>query len=400
MKFLKFPVLLFCLVVCAALNFGCKKVTDGSAPGDAVAGAPTTPTPTVPTKFTNGQAASLVMGQANFASNVTAVTASGMTVPTGVAISAAGFVYVSEQNNSRVLGFAGQPTTNFEAATTVLGQNVFTSPAAGSTADAVNQAHGVSSAGTQLFVSDFGNHRVLIFNSLTTGASAAVAIGQASTGAPVDPGASVTATTMRFPYGVFVSGTKIAIADGSFNRVSLFNSIPSSSGAAMSFVIGQLDKTSGASGSTRMNSPRAVWTDGTKILVADGGNHRVLIWNSWPTADGVLPNLVLGQTTINGITSNSGGLSASSLAQPEGVFSNGTEVFVTDSANNRVLIWNTWPTTNKQPADLVLGQPDFTTAGTGTTATTLNGPRKLFYQSPNLYVADSGNHRVLIFTKQ
>ena len=32
-----------------------------------------------------------------------------------------------------------------------------------------------------------------------------------------------------------------------------------------------------------------------------------------------------------------------------------------DTQNNRVLIWNTIPTKNNQPADLVLGAPNFTT---------------------------------------
>ncbi len=47
---------------------------------------------------------------------------------------------------------------------------------------------------------------------------------------------------------------------------------------------------------------------------------------------------------------------------PQGVWIQGSKLFVADTQNNRVLIWNTIPTQNNQPADVVLGQPDFTTS--------------------------------------
>jgi WD40 repeat protein len=42
------------------------------------------------------------------------------------------------------------------------------------------------------------------------------------------------------------------------------------------------------------------------------------------------------------------------------VSSDGVRLFVTDLGYNRVLIWNSIPTQNNQPADVVVGQPDFT----------------------------------------
>ena len=50
---------------------------------------------------------------------------------------------------------------------------------------------------------------------------------------------------------------------------------------------------------------------------------------------------------------------ADSLGSPETatVTPNG-KLVVTDSENHRVLIWNALPTANGQPADLVLGQAD------------------------------------------
>ena len=48
--------------------------------------------------------------------------------------------------------------------------------------------------------------------------------------------------------------------------------------------------------------------------------------------------------------------------------SDGSKLLVCDKDNNRVLIWNTVPTTNGQPADVVVGQTDFTSSGFGTSS--------------------------------
>ncbi len=50
-----------------------------------------------------------------------------------------------------------------------------------------------------------------------------------------------------------------------------------------------------------------------------------------------------------------------SLRAPQGVWIQNGKLFVADTQNDRVMIWNTLPTKNNQPADLVLGAPNFTT---------------------------------------
>ena len=46
---------------------------------------------------------------------------------------------------------------------------------------------------------------------------------------------------------------------------------------------------------------------------------------------------------------------------PQGVWIANNKLYVADTQNYRVLIWNSFPTTNNQAPDVVLGQPDFTT---------------------------------------
>ncbi|MBV9506806.1 MAG: hypothetical protein JO323_17570 [Acidobacteriia bacterium] len=77
-------------------------------------------------------------------------------------------------------------------------------------------------------------------------------------------------------------------------------------------------------------------------------------------------------------------------------------LYVADTGNNRVLAWkNGTSFTSGAPADLVIGQPDrYTTAqgGPGTTYSAgLYNPTGLAVYNGDLYITDSGNNRVLRF---
>ena len=76
-------------------------------------------------------------------------------------------------------------------------------------------------------------------------------------------------------------------------------------------------------------------------------------------------------------------------------------VWVSEYSNNRVLEYTAatiaaWTSGVASSADLVLGQPDFTTNTSGTTATTLKQPKGLAVDSSgNVWVGDTSNNRVL-----
>ena len=64
-----------------------------------------------------------------------------------------------------------------------------------------------------------------------------------------------------------------------------------------------------------------------------------------------------------------------------------------------MLIWNTFPTRNFQPADVVVGQPDFTSATSnngGITARSMTEPWA-WIGGGKLFVSDRNNFRVLIY---
>ena len=107
---------------------------------------------------------------------------------------------------------------------------------------------------------------------------------------------------------------------------------------------------------------------------------------------------VLGQSDF---TSNSTGTSASSMENPRGVAIDPStgKVFVADDDNNRVLRFSaTDAFINGSPAEAVLGQSDLTSGSSATTQSGMNGPRGLLVDNNGrLWVADGGNNRVLRF---
>ena len=150
------------------------------------------------------------------------------------------------------------------------------------------------------------------------------------------------------------------------------------------------------------NQPHGVWSNGTVLYVADAYNNRVLIWNSIPTTNNPPANLVLGEPYMTTYTTDYGGsVSASNFNEVEWVYSDGTRVYAADENNNRVLIWNTMPTSNMAPANLALGQPDLTSSavnnGGGVSATEMNLGHVPYYDGTRLFVTDTSNNRILVW---
>jgi hypothetical protein len=152
-------------------------------------------------------------------------------------------------------------------------------------------------------------------------------------------------------------------------------------------------------------APRGVYTIAGKLIVADTAQNRVFIWNKIPTSQYENPDIVLGQLTASETGRNArGGANAASLEYPSGIWSDGKKLIVADAWNNRVLIWDEFPTRNAQPADVVLGQPDMQSNlpnihGVGTIASSKNlyWPYGVWSDGIHLWVADTGNRRVLFY---
>lgn len=203
----------------------------------------------------------------------------------------------------------------------------------------------------------------------------------------------------------------LVIADTGHHRLMGFNRVPTEDGAAADWLIGQPDyETEGRNGgkdeearADTLNVPTGVARYGERgLVVADGWNHRVLIWHECPKASHVPADLVLGQADFTGSSPNRGGdVTGATMHWPFGVLVHEGRLLVADTGNRRVLIWNELPTSHGQPADLVLGQPTLCersdNGGGQADARTMRWPHDLVMCGGDLVVTDAGNNRVMLW---
>ncbi|MDZ4677185.1 MAG: hypothetical protein SGI74_06705 [Oligoflexia bacterium] len=192
----------------------------------------------------------------------------------------------------------------------------------------------VSSDGTKLFVADRDNHRVLIWNSIPTSTQQAAhrVIGQ-TTMAGVAQG---TGPGMSFPLGVTSCANMLMVVDFGNNRVLIWNTHPTNDGQAPDIVLGQpslttntANNTPGAAGTvsaSSLSSPTQVFCDGQKVYVADNSNRRILIWNKIPTTNQQAADIVLGQPDM--ATGTAGTTNSQTFVSPIGLFTNSNQAGV------------------------------------------------------------------------
>ncbi len=341
--------------------------------------------------------------------NASGVSASSLATPEGLA-SDGTHLWVADSANHRVLGYGnGTDPTTGAAASVVLGQVAFLTNGFNQSSTAANgvtsQPRGLSVAGGRLYVADTGNHRVLSFATpLTAGDPPTVVFGQPNgTFALPNSGGSASATTLDGPRGVYADGTHVFVADTANNRVLMY--LAGSTTATL--VLGQASfsptaANAGGPNASTMQEPSGVFYDGTRLWVADTGNHRVLAWNALPTTNGQAADLVLGQTTASAILSNQGtsDATASDMSFPAAIQSLNGVVYIADSGNNRVLSYSTVPTATGASADGVLGQPNLTSRTAATSPidlSTLAGPVGLAADAENLYVSDRDLARGVVY---
>jgi len=364
-----------------------------------------------PQALANFAAANRVIGQPDFTSNQCdqggSPAANDFCDQEGTIILVGKKLYAADSSYDRVLGFKKLPKKNGASAKFVLGQPNFTSGGTGNedgmpSSKSLSYPVGIASDGKRLFIADFDNSRVMIWEKppTKTNTPANVVVGQPDFSSN---GAATTQSGLDRPEGgVAVAKGMLFVGDRNNHRVMIWNHIPTTNGANADVVVGQPDFTSSGSGTskTEMGEVEAVWSNGTKLVVADSFNNRVLIWNSIPTTNGAPADVVVGQADFTSFAAPFPP-TAQSLDRPFGVTSDGSRLFVADSDNNRVLMYSPFPTSNNPTATLVLGQPDFVhgdlNAGGSTSAQSLGFPFSISLGGGHLFVGDYDNSRFLVF---
>lgn len=363
---------------------------------------------TMPTR--NGAAADVVVGQPDFASKSPGAGDSRFDLPETLAFSQ-GRLAVSDFKNNRVLMWNTVPDTNGAPASLVVGQVDFsgTNRNAGGDVSALgfDGPGGIAFANDTLAVSDWRNHRVLVWDPVPvdSGESATRHLGQSSPTVSLPNSPTVDASSFWFPWGLAADSGRVYVVDDANHRVTAFDA--ASDYAPLGVVAGQAtsaDNAAFAGGGIHLGSlhfPHGLDSDGERLVVVDLYAHRVSLWDSVPTADDTPAVRVLGQATPTVVSGVEERPTADHLIYPRGAHLHGEQLLVSDSGNHRVVVWQSMPTEDGQPADVVIGQASMTEGapnrGGSPTANTLSTPTHIEVVAGKLLVADSGNNRVLVY---
>lgn len=336
-----------------------------------------------------------LIGQTTYAGNAAnaggAVSGSTLAGPLGGLAEDAGatVAYIADTANNRVLVYTSMPIPASGAtAAFALGQGTLSTTTTGFGARA-DSPFGLSSPSKvtvsddgRLIVADTGNNRVLIWNTLPKTGNVApdIVIGQVNINSRLSNrgAAKPTASSLSNPTSAILASNQLVVVDQNNNRVLIWDATPGvlATGAAASVELGQIDDGAGSgfttnssgyfvsqtatqSAGVQFTTPTDAWTNGSVLVVSDTGNNRVLYWSQVPVVNFTIASGVVGQTS--GFSTTNPGTSSQLLNNPIGVFVSGGALFVADTGNNRVLEYSTgWASVTKAySATYIFGQEDF-----------------------------------------
>lgn len=315
-------------------------------------------------------------------------------------------LFVNDRLNHRVLIFNTIPQDATALPDVVVGQADFLSGTAnagvGTSAAGFNEnVHMSVCSNGKMLVSDRNNNRVLVYNQVPTanGTAADFVIGQPDF---LTNTAVTTATGLNHPYAAYCMADKLFVVEQGNHRILVFDPIPTATNPVAAYVIGQPDMVTGTSGCAagKLNSPYEILRHGDTFFIADGGNQRVLEFDTIPAVTGATPNAVLGQADFISCLQNKGNgatPSDSSLAFPNALAAKGNLLAVSDHTNNRTMFFDL-PVITNQSASRQLGQPDFVTATNVTppAADSVTTTKGLIFDQQYIWIGDGGNHRLAV----
>ena len=378
--------------------------------------------------ISDSRTADYVLGQADFASNVTSTTQANFSFSSGNISYAGDKLYVADSSANRVMVFDVSTIVSGENAANVLGQADFTSSDSAATQAGLSSPNGLFATSDRLFIADNSNHRVISQNitSVSDGQAATSALGHLTTAGAVN---YTSATTNDRPNAQGLGGIQGCVVDPTNNRVfvtdgnsldnsqrvlsfDLNSSTKSLSDHTADNVLGQANLSAAVSSSynpqnNNVYDPESMVYDSATdyLFVSDSEVFgRILVFDlSGGLTDNMAATYVLGQadfTTWSDMTVDAAGLS-----YPKGMdiatIGSVKYLFVADSDYNRVMIYDIDSIVNDEDAVKVIGQADFTGNTGGTTQSTLSAPTDVVVDTSGatdyLYVSDYGNNRVMVY---
>lgn len=269
-------------------------------------------------------------GTATYGGDGGAATAADLNTPTGVAVDAAGNIYICDQNNHRVRRI----NVSTGIITTVAGNGTAgaTGDGGAATAARLNRPFAIAfDAAGNYYIADRNNSRIRRVN-IATGIITTVA-GTGTAGYNGD-GISATTAQINFPQGITVGPSgNLYIADNGNNRIRMVDiSTGLISTAAGNGGTGYAGDGVAAT-ATGLNSPTAVAFDGSgNYYIADMNNHAVRMVN---TGTGLITTTAgTGTSSYNGDCISP---TAAQISLPSGfAFDFSGNLMISDRGNSRV----------------------------------------------------------------
>ncbi|HEY5994054.1 MAG TPA: hypothetical protein VIU46_05575 [Gallionellaceae bacterium] len=246
---------------------------------------------------------------------------------------------------------------------------------------------GITNIGGTLFVADTGNNKIRSVDSSTGAVGSVTGTTNLPSGAGALDGSNSNAT-FNAPAGITAIGTALYVADTNNNKIRVISigGVVSLTGTTnLASVSGSSD---GAAASAAFAAPAGIGTDGTSLYVADTGNNKIRQIN----VSALTVNSLTGTFGVASVPGYADGAASSvTFSAPAGLAISGNFLYVTDSGNNTL---RSFALFNQQAATLA-GSPLPNTGANGTgAAARYNLPGGVTSDGTNLYVADSANHTI------
>jgi DNA-binding beta-propeller fold protein YncE len=237
--------------------------------------------------------------------------------------------------------------------------------------------------------------------TLTNGMNAAYVLGTSDFGLPMPAPLSASYGRDFTDIAIDESGQRAFVSSNRDDRILVYDySEGITNGMNASHVLGQSSFTSTASGTAAnlLQGPSSLAYDSNNdyLYVVDSENYRVLVYDVSSITNGENAINVLGQAdfiSAEATTTQNG------MSSPTGVAisSDGNTLFVAEGAVGRILVYDVSSITNGENAINVLGATDFNSAVATTTQSDFLDVGDIDLDGNTLYVADSGSYRVITF---
>lgn len=256
----------------------------------------------------------------------------------------------------------------------------------------LNHPSDITTFGTNLYIVDSANNVIRIFDKdkkiVTTIGSTTGLAGAIDSTVPAD---------VRFnqPTGITTDGENLYITD-SHNHTIRRIVISSNAVTTLAGAPGAPGLTDAVQGAARFNLPARITTDGTYLYVTDFNNktiRKIVIKTGTVTT-------IAGSAGIIGSTVSAATGATARFNQPNGITTDGTNLYVTDSFNNtisKIVISN--ETTFSGPVTMIAGTAGIagsvnTVDATPVKVVSFDTPIGITTDGTSLFVADSQNNTI------